>query len=145
MVAWAWGDPAVAADPLPDHRAAGGECPPGTALMEGGSFEVRTGTCTYGWFQQPALADLVPGDQVEIVFWHSSLVAEGPAEGHVALYVDGQPLFDKVVAVPSDPAAYTEVADVSFSAPEGAIVTMHVHNHGANDWNFLRVERVGDP
>lgn len=143
MTAWGAGDAAVEADPLPDHRPVEGDCPEGSSLMEGGSFEVRTGTCTYGWFQQPSLADLRVGDVVELVYWHSTLVSDPPAEGHFALYVGDDPLFDATIPIPHDPAAYTEQVTVAAAAPVGAIVTLHVHNHGANDWNFLRVERQG--
>jgi hypothetical protein len=142
MSGWERGDPDVWPDPLPGHFPTGASCPEGGALMEGASFEVRSGTCTYGWFQQPSLIDLRPGDPLELVFWHSALVSEDPdAQGHLALHVGDDLLYERVVDIPSDPMAYTEPIEVGFAAPVGAVVTMHLHNHGANDWNLLRVER----
>jgi hypothetical protein len=145
MSDWARGDGAVWADPVPGHTPADASCPEGGALVEGASFEVRTGTCTYGWFQQPALIDLRPGDEVELVFWHSTLVSEEDGQGHVALFVGDDLLFERYVDIPSDPMAYTERVTVGASADEGAIVTLHLHNHGANDWNVLRIERQASP
>ncbi len=144
MSAWIPGDEALGPDPLPSHRPAGGTCPDGSVLVEGASVEIQSGICTYAWLQQPALVDLVAGEAVELVFWHSALVAESPAEGHLALYVDGEALYDRTVAIPADAAAYTETAVVATDSPQGAIVTLHLHNHGVNTWNLLRVERTGD-
>lgn len=144
MAAWSPGSEDIDPDPLPSHRPTDPSCPAGSVLVEGGSIEVNTGICHYAWLQQPIAADLRPGDTVELVFWHSTLVADGPAEGHIALFVGEHALYDRVVSIPSDAAAYTETADVDFSVPEGEILTLHLHNHGVNTWNLLRVERVGD-
>ncbi|MEZ4236693.1 MAG: hypothetical protein R3F59_11170 [Myxococcota bacterium] len=141
MHAWSRGDPAVWPEPMADHFPSDGDCPEGGAYTEGASFEIRTGTCTHGWFQQPSLVDLVPGDVVEVVFWHGTLVADPPAQGHLAILVGDDLLYDKVVEIPGDPNAYTEQVDVDFAADAGVPVTLHLHNHGANDWNVLRVER----
>ena len=100
MAAWVEGSDAVAPDLLASHRPPDGACPPGSVLVEGGSVEVQTGICTYAWLQQPALTDLRAGERVELVFWHSALVAENPAEGHLALLVDGETLYDRVVPNP---------------------------------------------
>lgn len=145
MTAWARGEAAVWPDPLPDHYPPEADCPAGGALAESGTFEVRTGVCTRGWFQQPALADLIPGDEVELVFWHLALVSEVAGEqGHVALFVGDALLYEHHVDIPSDPVAYTEQVAVGFAAEAGDVVTLHLHNHGANDWNVLRVDRLGD-
>lgn len=143
MAAWDVGSESVQPDPLPDHRPVDGACPPGGTLLEGAAFEIQTGTCTYAWFQQPSLTDVRPGDVIEVVFWHAALVNETPAQGHLALFVGDDLLYEKWVDIPHDPAAYTETAIPSFSAPAGTPVTLHVHNHGANNWDLLRVERQG--
>jgi hypothetical protein len=144
MAAWQPGDVAVAPDPFPDHRPAEADCPEGGALLEGASFEIRTASCSYGWFQQPTLADLRPSDAVEIVFWHSTLVSDPPAQGHIALVVGDEVLYERYIDIPSEPAAYTETV-AGVSAPAGSVATLHLHNHGANDWNLLRVERTSSP
>jgi hypothetical protein len=138
-----WGAPSVA-DPFGDIPP-DGTCPIGGTRVEGSTFEADTGLCTYVWTEQPLLADLVPGDTIEIVFWHSSLVSDLPAEGHLALAVDGATLYERHVPIPSGYLAYTEQAEVDFEADAGAPLGLHLHNHGANTWNVLRVTRLAWP
>jgi hypothetical protein len=145
MTAWTPGSEAVAPDPLLAHRPADASCPEGSVIVEGGSIEVNTGLCAYAWLQQPLLADLRPDDTVELVFWHSALVTEAPAEGHIALFVGNDLLYERVVSIPFPAMAYTETVAPDLSAPEGETLTLHLHNHGVNTWNLLRVERVGVP
>jgi hypothetical protein len=78
------------------------------------------------------------------VLWHSALVSDPPAEAHLALQIGDDLLYERVVPVPSEAAAYTDSVEVPFRADAGEIVTFHLHNHGANTWNLLRVERQGD-
>lgn len=137
-----WGD-AAASDPFDDVPAEG-ECPIGGTTIEGSTFEANTGLCTYLWTEQALLADLVPGDVIELVFWHSTLVSDVPAEGHLALAVDGEVLYDRRIPIPAGYAAYTEQAEVGFAAEAGAPLGLHLHNHGANTWNLLRVTRLGE-
>jgi hypothetical protein len=137
----AWGGP-TAADPF-DDVPADGACPMGGTTIEGSTFETNTGICTYLWAEQPLLADLVPGDVIELVFWHSTLVSDDPAaQGHLALAVDGEVLYDRRIPIPNDYAAYTEQAEVGFAAEAGAPLGLHLHNHGANTWNLLRITRL---
>jgi hypothetical protein len=144
MASWVEGDEATAPDPFPSHRPEGtaGDCPAGSVVLEGASLEIRTGTCGYAWLQQPLVADFREGEPIEFVLWHADLVAEGPAEAHLAVVVDEQVLFEGTVPIPSDPVAYTEAFEAPFDAPAGAVATLHLHNHGANVWNFLRLERM---
>jgi hypothetical protein len=88
------------------------------------------------------VADFRAGEPIELVFWHSDLVAEAPAEAHLALAIDDQVLYEGTVLIPSPPAAYTEAFEAPFDAPVGSVATLHLHNHGANVWNFLRFERM---
>ena len=135
-----WGPPEEA-DPF-DDAPPDGACPIGGTTVEGSTFETNTGLCTYLWTEQPLLADLVPGDVIELVFWHSTLVADGPAEGHLALAVGGEALFEERVPIPADYTAYTAQAEVGFAAEAGAPLGLHLHNHGANTWNLLRITRL---
>lgn len=137
----AWGTPTLA-DPFPDVPA-DGDCPWGT-YVEGNTFEADTGVCTYVWTEQPLLADLREGDTVELVFWHSTLQADAPAVGHVALAAGGRPLYEREVPIPADYTAYTETALVEADAEAGEPLGLHLHNHGVNTWTFLRVTRLGE-
>lgn len=135
-----WGPP-TGPDPFEDAPV-DGVCPIGGTYVEGSTFEVNTGLCTSLWAEQPLLDDLVPGDVIELVFWHSVLVADPPADGHLALAVDGEPVFEARIPIPSDYAAYTEQVEVDRAADAGASLGLHLHNHGANTWNLLRITRL---
>ncbi len=133
-------------DPLASHRPDGADCPLGGVLVEeGGKLEVDTGLCGYAWLEQPMAADLIVGDVVEISMWHQDLVAEEPAEGHVAILVGDEILWEVTVAIPAEPTPYTESVQVPFAAEAGAPIQLHLHNHGANTWNLLRIERQASP
>ncbi len=129
-------------DPLEAHRPAGAACATGSWGPESGSLEVDTGACGFLSVRQPLRAWLEAGDPVELVLWHDWLTAEAPATGHLALFAGEALLFEHLVDIPADPEAYTFTFDSPLSAAPGASVTLHLHNHGANTWNLLRLERV---
>lgn len=129
-------------DPEPAHAPVDAGCPEAGWGLEGAALEVSTGTCTYAVLEQPLLGDLQPGDRVEVVWWHNQLVADAPATGHLLLAVGGQALYEREVAIPASADAYTETVTVGTAAAVGEPLVLHLHNHGANDWTLLRVERL---
>ncbi|NJK32711.1 MAG: hypothetical protein HC927_10030, partial [Deltaproteobacteria bacterium] len=76
--------------------------------------------------------------------WWGTLISGTPAEGHLALFVDGELLWETHVAIPGKADAYRVVIDSPLAAPAGAEVIFHLHNHGYNSWNFAGVELL-DP
>jgi hypothetical protein len=94
----------VGEDPLPDGRPAGAGCPVSTWGEEGGALEVQTGACAWLAVAQPAAVALSPGDRVEATIWHADLDAAEPGEGHVALWVGDEVLWEARVAIPHEPA-----------------------------------------
>ncbi|MEN0061425.1 MAG: hypothetical protein AAGA48_04695 [Myxococcota bacterium] len=139
-----WRQAAVADDPFPDHRKDATECPLGGVLVEGSTIEIDTGICNYVVLEQPLQAPVEAGDEVEIVFWHNDLAALEEAEAHVAFSVDGVLWLDLTVPIPSVAAAYAELITVPQAAAVGAPLVLHLHNHGANTWNVLRLTRQSD-
>ncbi|MBX2796453.1 MAG: hypothetical protein KTR31_02255 [Myxococcales bacterium] len=134
--------PATEVDPLAEHQPEQWACPLGSVLQEGLTVEVNTGLCSYAFYSQPLLAELSPGDRVEVVMWHNDLVAKGPAEGHIALLTGTDVLWERTIPIPADPCSYTDVVEVSDAVEAGTPLLLHVHNHGANSWNLFRVQRV---
>mgnify|MGYP000088099263 CR=1 FL=1 len=130
------------ADPMPEHRPADSDCAPSGWGLEGSSVEVDTGLCPFAVLAQPALADLRRGDRVEVVLWHKDLVAEEPAEAHVLITMGDVVVYEDFVAIPAEPVAYTEEVEVAGDAPAGAPIVLHLHNHGANSWNLLSIDRL---
>ncbi len=126
-------------DPMGHGRVDG---PPVGWTLEGVTLEIDTGACHLAVFEQPLLADVRPDDVLELVFWHNQLVAEEPAEAHFALLVEDEVVYERFVPIPSDPLAYTDRFDGVTAAP-GDRLQLHLHNHGANTWNLLHLERQG--
>ena len=70
------------------HRLASHTCDPDGILPEDGVLEVNTNDCGYAFLGQPILADVQPGDWVELLMYHSALASvEDPAEGHFSLWL----------------------------------------------------------
>jgi len=130
-----------AVDPYPEHRDIGQACDPSGMLVEEGLLEVRTGDCGYLIAHQTSRSAVRVGDDIEVLVFHSSLTAPAPAEGHIALTVDGNSIWENNVTIPSISQVYVEVIEAIFDAPEGAEVVLHLHNHGSNAWNlgYVRV------
>lgn len=119
------------------------DCPAAAWTIEGATVEVDTGACPLAVLEQPLLADVLPSDTLELVFWHNQLVAEEEAEAHLALLIDGTVIYERFVPIPSEPEAYTERI-TGVRADPGALLQLHLHNHGANSWNLLHVERLAE-
>lgn len=99
-------------------------------------LEIETTRCNYAALEQPLLADLAQGDRLRVRVWWQTLVSPEPVEGHLALFVDGRLAWEERVAVPG-PADARELEFASpVSAPAGATVAFHLHNHGSNTWNL---------
>lgn len=133
----AWGLVGEADDPLADHRPLGAGCPTSTWGEEDGAFEIETGVCSYAAFGQ-ALPAEVPREAVgrfTAGVWHADLDAAAPATAHVALLIDDVVLWEREVAIPGDADAYD--IDVPWpGAADEAVVGLHLHNHGSNNWTF---------
>ncbi len=128
-------------DPLASHRPAQTSCPQGAYREEAGALEVQTGYCNYLALAQPLPVDIAKGDALRIVVVHDRLVSE-PAQGHIALLLAGEVVWERSVEIPCEAASYDE----TFRAP-GAVsrdekLGLHLHNHGYNTWSLLAVERL---
>ena len=130
------------ADPEADHRPSSVECMGGW-YEELGGLEVDTSLCNYLSLEQPLMADLEQGDPVRLRMWWASLASVDPAEGHIAVFIDGMPLWEERVAIPGPAEARSLEFESPISAPAGATLTLHLHNHGYNTWNFHELTALG--
>ncbi len=129
-------------DPFPGHLD-GHTCDPSGVLVEDGLLEVRTGDCAYAVVRQANLAEVGVGDRLELLVYHSALTADEEGEGHVALALDGDVVWEKTVGIPSTSQVYATEWSAEAAVAVGADVVLHLHNHGSNAWNLghLRVSR----
>jgi hypothetical protein len=127
-------------DSLADHRPVSITCPDNAWYEEDGALEVETGYCNYLSVAQPSKAAVNPGDNVHLVLWHGPLRFDEPQEAHVAVSIGAKVIWEDMVEIPSEAGIY----DISFlspvTAPVGAKVEFHLHNHGYNSWTLLTLE-----
>jgi hypothetical protein len=133
--------------PLPDMRIA---CDPvdgfGPEPFGGVSvFEVDTGYCNWGTFEQPLLDDIVEGELVRPRLWHFELTSPVPAEGYAAFAIDDEVVWEYRVAIPTPGALASEGFVAERDIPAGTRVLFHVHNHGLNSWNVVDVSAEPAP
>ncbi len=125
-------------DPMPEHRPDDAACEFGFG-DELGVFEVDTGLCNYGVFAQPSLAPAPGGRPVTVVFTHDDLVAESSASGHVLLAIGDAVIVDEEVPIPKPYGLLQYEFTPAAEIPAGTIVTLHLHNHGYNNWRVVAV------
>lgn len=103
------------------------------------TFEISTDLCDYVTVRQPSLVALDPGDVVSIHAFHYELSAPRPAEGYMALAIDGEVVWEVTVAIPAAPGPLSGQVTIDRALPAGADLQFHVHNHGANTWELVSV------
>ncbi|MBM4361157.1 MAG: hypothetical protein FJ104_00635 [Deltaproteobacteria bacterium] len=133
-----------AEDPLLDAPASL-PCAPVDTRFEGETtdspmLEVTTNACGRATFVQETAAPIARGELIHVTLWHGLLRAADPAEGHLALWLDGELLWETFPAIPGDPAVYTVDLPAPKDVATGATFAFHVHNHGVNDWNLAGLE-----
>lgn len=121
-------------DPLADHRPSSITCGVAGWYLESEIIEIDTNFCNYLALRQDTLAAITEGSLVRLGFYHFDLVAPEPALAHVAVLVDGQLLWEQEIAIPGAAMVYALEFEAPFSAPIGAELVFHLHNHGQNTW-----------
>ncbi|MFN3199492.1 MAG: hypothetical protein ACE366_13895 [Bradymonadia bacterium] len=129
-------------DPLAHHRPLDVDCPSATWGPEGGGFEVQTGACAYGAFDQPLPMDLEAGDTLVITVWHDFLDAPEPAEGHIAVWIDDTVIWEEVVQIPAPSRTLGAEVALDFTPTPDARLGLHLHNHGFNSWRLVSINAL---
>jgi hypothetical protein len=129
---WTWAE--ADEDPLAAHRPADVNCGIAGWYLEFEKLEVDTNYCNYLALRQPALVPIEQGRGVQLGLYHFNLTAPEPAVAHVAVLVDGQILWEAEIDIPGSAAVHRHEFAAPFSAPAGAEVVFHLHNHGQNTW-----------
>lgn len=138
----AWQPDVARDDPLPEHRPVQVECDHGWALESGG-IEIHTDQCNYLSLQQPLLVAIEPGDPLHLELWWQTLASVDPAQGHLALFVEDELLWEELVPIPGPADARSLEFPSPLRAPAGATLTLHLHNHGYNAWHFHELSVLG--
>lgn len=101
------------------------------------SFSIQTDFCSPITIVQPLAAAVEPGDHLCFRVWHDELWAREPATGEIELRIDGTPLRDWSVPIPGPRDVILDAWDAEAAIPAGAMVQLHLRNHGINSWNIL--------
>lgn len=130
-------------DPFPEHAAqAKRRCYSGFGEYLG-LLDIDTNQCGYVSAAQPTLADVHAGDAVAVLAWHQALASTDPdAQGHMALVLDGELLWELVVDIPAAAAIHEVLVPIERDVPAGSEIVVHVHNHGGNTWRLSHVRVV---
>jgi hypothetical protein len=130
----AWTELGASEDPLAEHRPSLVECTIAGWYPEGQALEIDTNYCNYLALGQPTLVPITEGLGVRLGFYHFDLTAPVPAIAHVAVLVDGALLWEQDVEIPGAAFVYEIEFEAPWSAPAGAELVFHLHNHGQNTW-----------
>jgi len=120
-----------------DERPAEIECAPQEGWqIEAGGVEVDTGACDYLSLSQPLKEPIEAGTPLRLTLWWQNLIATSPSDGHIAVVLDGHLLWEERVTIPGPADARDLELVAPKSAAAGSLITLHLHNHGANTWRF---------
>ena len=129
----------AATDPLAAHRSAG--CALGSPRIEDGTLEFETDDCLLFWVGVPLTGAVRAGERLRLVRTHSALVSRTPGDAHVRVDLDGDVLLDRTVPIPSSDAIDVDSVSPARDHAAGALLRVHLHNHGANNWRVVALER----
>jgi hypothetical protein len=130
-----------AADPFAAMAPGHLPCTPPAFVLEqdpagSSTLEVRTDVCNFLTLQQPARVPIRRGDTLRLLLWHNTLASLESAQAYAAVSIAGAIVWSVDVAIPSAAVSYTPTWRASKNIPEGSLVLLHIHNHGANAWRF---------
>jgi hypothetical protein len=135
----------AAEDLWAEHRPADVDCPELAWGEESAGgvpvVEVDTNECHYLTARASLPENVLRGEPLRLRVWHFDLFYSEQAEGHMALAIDGDVLFDYAIDIPGDAAMIDETVDAPRTYPAGAELQWHLHNHGANTWNLVDLLR----
>lgn len=134
-----WEQAEADVDPLAGHRPTQIDCGIAGWYLENGYLEIDTNFCNYLALRQPSRAPIHEGAKLRLGFYHFDLVAPEQALAHVALLVDGQLLWEQEVEIPGPAMVYEHEFVAPHSAPAGAELVFHLHNHGQNTWTLQSI------
>lgn len=132
----AWAPTDSSQDPLVSHRPEQVDCEAPGWSEELGAIEVDTGACNYLSLSQPALVELERGDELHASAWWQTLANVEPAAGHLAIYAGTDLLWEEEIPIPGPADARELSIPARRNYPAGTPITLHLHNHGTNTWNF---------
>ncbi len=135
-----WVSSEATSDPLIEHRPESVVCIVRPWQQEGNGIELDTTECNYISITQPLLHSVDKGASLYITLWWNFLINIEPAEGHIALLVRDEIVWEERVDIPNPPDLREVLLTAPFDMQKNDNVTLHLHNHGSNTWRFERFD-----
>ena len=136
-----WFFASTSLDFFPEHQPEVIDCPASAVRMELDQLEILTDVCNYALVGFELLVDLPIGQRIDGLVLHSGLFSVEEGGAHFAISIGDELFWTFEESIPSDAEFYYHEAPVAQRHVAGETVTVHLHNHGANDWKigYLRV------
>ena len=103
------------------------------------AYGVDTGLCNYVTVRQRAREHVAIGERIIVRLWHFELSAPEPADAHAVVALDGEPLLDERIPIPSHGGLIQREIVARRAFAKDAPVLFHLHNHGDNSWALIEV------
>jgi hypothetical protein len=134
-------------DPLGDHQPSIVDCGPAGYYVEPDLFvdpllEIDTTYCNYTLLEHPASHAVAAGDTVRFELRHYDLVAPEPARAHIAWVFQDALEWETLLPIPSSAKAEHFEWMARHALAEGDPIRLHLHNHGQNTWQIVKLEAV---
>jgi hypothetical protein len=138
----AWQDVAEADDPwddAPDDATCAAEGHGYELFQDQEAYFVDTARCGYVTVAQGSSAEVRAGEEVVVRAWYFDLYGPTGAEAHLTLRIGERDVIDEHIAIPASPMLVREHFVAEQAIPAGTPISLHVHNHGANQYYLLEV------
>ena len=136
-----WSATPAEVDPFSSRTGrASAPCASQWPLVEGSFLEFITRGCSAMTVEAPLGFRIPAGVRVRALLSHTIVVADEPATGYMGIAFGEEVVVLHAVTLPGPAQAYTLEGTLRQAASPGAMLRLHVSNHGANSWRFHRVE-----
>lgn len=129
-------------DPFDQYRGDNALCMRTAARAEYDGIEFDTGLCSHITVLVSANGPVMPGTQGRVIGWHSTLLSNEPSvnQGHMAIAIGETEVWSTQSDIPGPARTFDETFELPVELQTTNQLYIHVRNHGANNWNILRVE-----
>ena len=126
------------------HQHSEENCPGIPYREEYGGVEISTGRCEQITLIQPSLSTVNEGEKLRLIAWHSQLISDEPTRqtGAIMVAVRDHVIWSEQSPIPGGARSFDLTFESEIDIRRGDPIRLHVHNHGANAWTLLSIEKA---
>lgn len=137
-----WVEADASMDNFPGHVPERVDCAEGSIVPGAQALDIDTEDCNFALAEQPLQLNLEKGDWLAVEMGHLALFsAGGQAEGHMAVSIGDAVIWERTVSIPHNAELYVDEFQLDRGFQLGKPVTVHLHNHGSNEWKLYSIAR----